>query len=79
MHLAAEADAGDLFAFGVTLFQQLANGALAGLPPIVRVLFGPTSAGRCKRLMLVDGRCDDRAGFIDQQGARSPGADIDSE
>jgi hypothetical protein len=79
MHLAAQADAGDLFALSVTFLEQLAYGALAGFPPIVRILLGPTASRRCKRLVFVDSRCDDRAAFVDQQGARSPGADIDPQ
>jgi hypothetical protein len=79
VHLAAEADTGDLRGCGVVLSQKLADGGLAGLPPVVWVLFRPTAARRREGLMFVNGRSNDRAAFVDQQGARSPGTDIDPQ
>jgi hypothetical protein len=78
MHLPAEADARNLRGRGATLLQQLPNSALTGLPPVVGILFRPTAARRSEGLVFVDGGSDDRACFVDEQGARPSRADIDA-
>ncbi len=78
VHLPAEADARDLGCRDLTLAQQLADGALAGLPPVLWILLRPPATRRSERLVFVDGGSDDRACFVDEQGARPSRADIDA-
>jgi hypothetical protein len=78
MHLPAKADARNLRGWGVTLLQQLAHSALTGLPPVMGILFRPTAARRSEGLVFVNGGSDDRACFVDEQGARPSRADIDA-
>ena len=79
MHLAGKANAGDLRWRHARLLQQFCDSGLRSLPPIVRILLGPTRLGRLKGLMVVDGRCYDCTRFIDEEGARTTSADIDSQ
>ena len=77
MHLPAKADARNLRGGDATLPQQLADSALTGLPPVVWILLRPTAARRSEGLVFVDGGSDDRACFVDEQGARPSCTDID--
>jgi hypothetical protein len=78
VHLTAKADASDLRGLNVPLLQEFAYGALAGLPPVLRILFRPPAARGSKGLVFVNGGSDDRARFIDEQGARPSRADINT-
>jgi hypothetical protein len=78
VHLAAKADARNLRGRNGTIPQQLADSALTGLPPVMGILLRPTAARRSEGLVFVDGGSDDRACFVDQQGARPSCAHIDA-
>jgi hypothetical protein len=78
VHLPAKADAGNLRGGSIALAQKLADRALAGLPPIKRILFRPSAPRRSEGVVFVDGGSYDRACFVDEQGARPSRADIDA-
>jgi hypothetical protein len=79
VHLAGEADAGDIFAAQFGRSQRLANSDAASSPPIVGMLLGPANRGRRKRRMLLGSRRGDRALFVKQQGACSAGANVNAQ
>jgi hypothetical protein len=78
VHLPAKADARNLRGGHFTLSQQLADGALTSLPPVLRILFRPPAPRRSEGLVFVDRGSNDRACFVDEQGARPSRADIDA-
>ena len=61
VHLAAKADAGNLRRRDLRIPKQFSHSALAGLPPVVRILLCPPAARRRKGLVFVDSGSDDGA------------------
>jgi hypothetical protein len=58
---------------------RLSNGLYCCLPPIAWILFGPAGLWAGKWLVISGAGGQDGPGFIDHQGARSAGANIDTE
>jgi hypothetical protein len=78
MHLSGEADAGNLLATQVALFESFADGRAARLPPVFGMLFSPADLGRGKGLMLRRGGSDEPPLRVDDERARSSGANVDA-
>ena len=78
VHLAAEADAGDLFGAHPRLFQHVPGRADGRVPPVGGVLLGPQGAGRGQRVLLRV-RGDGLAFRRDQQRFSATGAVVQSE
>ena len=83
MHLPGEAD-------GIDLRAGLADGVdrggdravdrfLGGAPPVFGVLLGPAGMGDAEGMMFARSRGDDLALFVHNYGARSAGANINSQ
>jgi hypothetical protein len=79
MHLSGEADAPDRISVGPQLAQSPPDRQGAGSPPIPGILFRPSQLRRRKgRVILGSGRNDFPA-LVNDQSARTAGADINSE
>ncbi len=76
MHLAGEADAGDIFGAKIRIRDGLANRDAEGTPPVFGVLLGPADLRRSEGLVLFGGRREDTAGAIDDDGARPSGTNV---
>ncbi len=79
VHLTGEANASDFFSFEVGTRDYLANRDAGGAPPVFGMLLGPADLRRSKGLMLLRGGSDDPAVAIDNDGARSSGANVNPE
>lgn len=79
VHLAGEADTGDIFAGEIGIRERLANGEAGGAPPILGMLLGPADLRRGEGLVIGGGRRDDPAVAINYDGARAAGANVDPE
>ena len=78
MHLSGKADAGDGRRIDAVLRQNTADRGNCGVPPIVRLLFGPSVFRLIQRIFdRRRGNCC--AGGIEQDGFRAGGADIDAK
>jgi len=77
--LAGEADAGDVFASEIRTGKRFAQGGTCGVPPILRLLLGPANFRGGKGLMIFCGGRDKPTRLIDEQGARTAGANVNSE
>src|SRR5260370_42257853 len=79
VHLTGEANSSDFFSFEVGIRDDLANRDAGGAPPVFGILLGPADLRRSKGLELFPGGGDDPAGVIDDDAARSPGANVNPE
>ena len=79
MHLAGKADAFHLAAGDTGGGERLADGRDGGVPPVLRPLFRPQRAGHGHVFVRSGATGANHAAVVHQQGARAPGADIDSE
>jgi len=79
MHLAREADTGNFFRLPVGVRKSLSDGDARRAPPVFRVLLGPADLWSSKGLVFFRGRRNDAAGIVDNQGAGSPRANVNSQ
>jgi len=78
VHLAGEADAGDVVGTQVGFSQCLGNRDATGPPPVFGTLFGPSDSRGGKRFVLFRGRRDHVALVVDDECARAAGAYVDA-
>jgi hypothetical protein len=78
VHLAGEADGGNVGGFDLRFFQDGFGGGAGGLPPVFGVLFRPAGLGRTDGVLGHRGG-EDGAVFIADEGLRAAGSDVDSE
>jgi len=76
VHLAGEADAGDIFGAKTRIRDGLANRDAEGTPPVFGVLLSPADLRRSEGLVLFGGGGDDAARAIDNDGARPSGTNV---
>jgi hypothetical protein len=76
MHLAGEADAGNIVRAGVSPLESLGYRYPAGTPPVFGMLLGPPDLRRSKCRVLLRGRAHDAAFLIENQSARPAGSNI---
>jgi hypothetical protein len=79
MHLAGEADAGNVLGSHTGTLQRLRNRDATGAPPIFRMLLGPADLRRSKGSVLFGSRRDDAAPLVEDQRPRSTCADVNAE
>lgn len=79
MHLAGEADAGEVFAGEVRTRKRFANRNAGGAPPVFGLLFRPANLRRCERLMIGRSGRNEPPALIDDDGARAAGANVNPE
>src|SRR5215469_1029470 len=79
VHLAGEADAGDVFASEIRGGKHFAHGGAGGVPPILGVLLGPANLRGGKGLMIFGGCGDKATRLIDEEGSRAAGANVNSK
>ena len=78
MHLARQADAGDVARAKAGVGESFTNRNGASPPPVFRVLFGPSDLRRSEgRVFLGRGR-EQAALFVDDEGARAAGAYVNA-
>jgi len=78
VHLARQADAGDLDGPDLGRTKHLANTRPGRLPPILGVLLAPGGPGSVRGI-LDGGRRADAAALVHQEGLRAAGTDVDAE
>jgi hypothetical protein len=78
VHLAGEADAGNVVGAQVRAGESFANRDRAGAPPVFRVLLGPADLGRGEGCVFFGCGCEQAALFVDDQGARAAGAYVNA-
>jgi hypothetical protein len=78
MHLPGEAHAGNVLAAQLALFESFADGRATRFPPVFRMLFGPADLGRGERLVLRCGGGDEPSLLVNNDRARSSGANVDA-
>jgi hypothetical protein len=79
MHLAGEANAGNVFAREIRSLECVANRCAGGAPPVFRMLLGPADLRRGEGLMVFRGRRDNGAAAIDYDRARPARANVNPE
>src|SRR5205085_10086526 len=79
MHLAGETDAGNVSGVELGRLQGSADGLATGMPPIARILFGPSRFRTGEVLMLGGGGSDNVSGGINDQGARATGTYVNTK
>lgn len=79
VHLAREADRGDVFAGQIRARKRFAHGGARDVPPILGLLLGPAYLRGGKGPMILRGRRDKATRLIDEQGARPAGANVNSD
>jgi hypothetical protein len=79
VHLTRKADAGDFFGAKICTADGLPDCNGGGPPPVFRLLLCPADPRRSKWLVFFGGGRNDAAMAIDDDGARSPGANVDPE
>jgi hypothetical protein len=76
MHLAGEADAGDVFASEICSSKRFANCFAGGAPPVFGMLLRPANLRSRERLMFLRGGRNETAALIDDDSARAPSANV---
>jgi len=79
VHLAGKTDRGDGIGGETRGLQRFANGQRGGAPPVARILFGPAGLGTGEIGVLFRAGSEDCAAFIDDDGARAAGTDVNTE
>ena len=79
MHLAGEANAGNLVCAGGGLTQDLADGQNTGAPPVAGILLGPPRMRNTKRLVILRNGRKQIPILIHNYGAGPAGSDIDAQ
>jgi len=79
VHLAGEANTGDVFASEIRARQRFAHGDTGSAPPVLGLLLGPANLRRGKGPMIFRGRRGEPTSLIDYDRARAAGADVNSE
>jgi hypothetical protein len=79
MHLAREADAGDVLAREVIARERFANCCASSAPPVFRMLLRPANLRRCKGLVVFGRGRYQATSLINYDGPRAASADINSE
>jgi hypothetical protein len=78
VHLAGEADAGNVIRREVRAGESFANREGAGAPPVLRMLFSPSDLRRGERRVLFSCGREYAALFVDDEGARAAGAYVNA-
>jgi hypothetical protein len=78
MHLAREADAGNIVGAEVRAGKCFANRNSAGTPPVFGLLFGPADLRGSERRVLFGRGCEQAALFVDDEGARAASAYVNA-
>ena len=79
VHLAGEADAGDVIWAQIGGMKSLADSRAAGSPPVARILLGPAGARTAEGLVVVGAGSDDFAGGVHDERAGAAGTNVDAE
>jgi len=79
VHLAGKADGGDGIRCEARDLQCFANGERCRPPPVARVLLRPAGLRAGEIGVLSGARGEDRAVFVEDDGAGSAGSDVDAE
>ena|SRR5207248_2342034 len=76
MHLAGEADAGNVFACEICCRKRFAKCGAGGAPPVFGMLLGPANLRRRERLMVCRGGRNEPPALIDDDRARAACANV---
>jgi hypothetical protein len=79
VHLAGESDGGDGFGCEARGLEGFANRQCDGAPPVARILLRPAGLRTGEVGVLFRARRQDRAVFVEEDGAGSAGSDVDAE
>jgi hypothetical protein len=79
VHLARQADTFDVGRRDPALRQDVFDRLLRGAPPVGRLLFGPRGARRRKGRMAGRRRRENAPRRVNDDGARTAGADVEAE
>jgi len=79
MHLAGEADAGNVVWPQSGALDGFGYGDATRAPPVLGMLFSPANLRRGKRSVLLGGRTGDPAALIKKQRACPAGSDINTQ
>jgi hypothetical protein len=79
VHLSGEAYTGNVIREQASILDRLRNRQTTGPPPVFGMLLGPSNFGRGERFMLFSCGRDYAALFIEDESARSAGANIDAK
>jgi len=79
VHLARKSDGGDGFGCETRGRERFANRERGSAPPVARVLLGPAWLRTGEVGVLFCARSEDTAVLVENDGARSTGADVNAE
>jgi hypothetical protein len=79
VHLAGESDGHDRFGCKAGGLERFANRECGGAPPVARVLFRPAGLRAGEIGVIFRARGEDCAEFIEDDGARSAGSNVDAK
>ncbi len=78
MHLAGEADAGDVVTGELRARESFFDGDAGGAPPVFGILFGPADLRRGEGRVFFGGGRENAALFVDDEGARAARAYVNA-